>query len=260
MPFTQWLLLRIPSLILGFLIVGSAVLISILGLLIVRKLIPHHRLKLHNDVAGPIFGTIGVVYAVLLAFTVVIVWENFDKTELNVQKEANCLVDLYRDAEVFPLSCRQSIRKELDEYAKGVTQEEWKAMAIGEPSASVNRIVKGMWQVYSNYLPQTETEKAFFQESVHKLNELDELRRMRLIDARTGVNELLWFVLVVGGLITIFFAFIFGAENLKAQIIMTVFLAVLISLILFTILSLDFPFTGSLTISKDIFERIIINR
>jgi hypothetical protein len=40
------------------------------------------RLKLNNEVAGFKFSVIGVLYAALLAFVVVAVWENYKKVVL----------------------------------------------------------------------------------------------------------------------------------------------------------------------------------
>jgi hypothetical protein len=94
MPFTQMLLFYIPTMVLGAITVAVFIILSVGGLLLVRQFVPHQRLKVHNDVAGSIFGTLGMAYTVLLAFVVVIVWQNFDKSNLNVQREANCLADL----------------------------------------------------------------------------------------------------------------------------------------------------------------------
>jgi len=259
MPFNQQIILKIPAVILGVVVIGSAVILSVAGVLIVRRHIPHHKLKIHNDVAGPIFATLGVVYAVLLAFVVVIVWEDFDRSRSHIQHEANCLVGLYRDAEGFSPDFKNQVRGLLNNYAETVVNEEWKTMARGELSPAVGAIMRNMWLVYSNYVPRTEGEKTFFDESVRKLNDLSELRGSRLMDAKTGVHPLLWFVLIVGGTVTIMFTFLFGAENLSAQLAMTTLLAVLISLILFTILAMDFPFTGGVSISPEPFTQIRAN-
>ena len=63
MPFTQTLLFYVPTLILGLSIVTIFVILSVGGLFIVRQFVPHHKLKVHNDVAGPIFEALGVAYA-----------------------------------------------------------------------------------------------------------------------------------------------------------------------------------------------------
>ena len=109
---------------------------------------------------------------------------------------------------------------------------------------------------YSSYEPKTESEKIFLAESVRKLNDAGELRRLRIADSRTGIHPILWLILLTGGVITISFTFFFGAENLLAQIMMASMLAVVIGLILFTILLLDFPFTGGLNIPSDAFKLI----
>ena len=64
MPITQLLILKIPNALLALMIVGGAVLFSVLGLLLVRRLIHRGLFKEHHDVAGPIFGVLGAVYAV----------------------------------------------------------------------------------------------------------------------------------------------------------------------------------------------------
>ncbi len=151
------------------------------------------------------------------------------------------------------------MRTLLNEYAKAVVDQEWKTMTRGESSLRVEEAVKKMFMLYSSYLPRTATEQAFFEESVGKLNQLDDFRTMRLMDSRSGINSLLWFVLVGGGVVVIVFTFFFGVENFNAQLITTVLLTVLISLFLFTILSMDYPFTGDISISPAAFKQITVN-
>ncbi len=85
MPLAQQILVGIPTAVLGLIMVAGGVLLALLGLVTARRFIPHHKLKTHNDVTGPIFGAMGTVYAVLLAFVLIVVWENFDKSKANVQ-------------------------------------------------------------------------------------------------------------------------------------------------------------------------------
>ena len=257
MPFTQSLLYYIPTPILGAIIVSVFITISVSGLLVVNRMVHHTKLKIHNDVAGPIFEALGMTYAVLLAFVVVIAWQSFDKSNLNVEKEANCLVDLYRDSAAFPENIKGQIRPLIKEYTDTVIGEEWKMLSKGDESPRAHELLKNIWIVYASYEPKTENEKIFLAESARKLNEAGELRRLRLMDSRTGIHPILWSVLIIGGLTTIMFTFFFGTENRTAQIMMAAMLALVISLILFTILLLDFPFTGGLNISSDAFKHIV---
>lgn len=69
---------------------------SILGLYLVRPLVPVERLKRNHEVAGFTFGVIGACYGLLLAFVIVAAWERFDRADEKVQGEAMALSSLYR--------------------------------------------------------------------------------------------------------------------------------------------------------------------
>jgi hypothetical protein len=71
-------LLKLPLSVLALLVVGLPVLLAVVGLLLVRSRVPHPRLQPHHDVAGYIYSGLAVLYAVLLAFVVIIVWEQFN--------------------------------------------------------------------------------------------------------------------------------------------------------------------------------------
>ncbi len=256
MFFTQQLLVNFSSFALCTMFILVAVVFAVCGLFVSRKIMPHYKLKLHNDVAGPLFSTVGVVYAVLLAFMVILVWGDFDKANINVEREAIRLVNLYRDSQAFGPELRNPARALFKEYAGLIINEEWKMLPFSQSSPKVSAAINQMFSLYSGYLPKNLTEQAFFTESVRNLNELVDLRMSRLIQTRTGVHPLLWFILIIGGMVTITFTFFFGSENFSSQIVMSVLLSILIALILFTILALDFPFGGSISISPNAFRQI----
>ena len=64
---------------------------------------------------------------------------------------------------------------------------------------------------------------------------------MRLVQAEEGLPTVLWVVLVVGGMVVVGFAYLFGMENTVAHALMVVALAGVIALGLFTIGAMDIP-------------------
>ncbi|HKQ99153.1 MAG TPA: hypothetical protein VJT09_00690, partial [Pyrinomonadaceae bacterium] len=86
----------------GVVVVGVSVLLAHLGLHLVRRKVPLTTLQAHHEVAGFIIGVLGAIYAVLLAFVVVVVWNQFEDAKAAVGREANKLNDLARMAEGFP--------------------------------------------------------------------------------------------------------------------------------------------------------------
>src|SRR5260370_5043169 len=90
---------------------------AVLGLLVVHPIIPHRLRSVHNDVSGFILATVGVVYAVLLAFIAVAVWQDFDRADHLVQTEANLVAELYRGTAALPDAAAQTLTHSLFLYA-----------------------------------------------------------------------------------------------------------------------------------------------
>lgn len=257
MSFIQILLTLIPASLLCFLMVVIYVALAVTGLLIIRKFYPHYKCKLHNDIAGFIFATVGVIYAVLLAFTVIITWQDFDKAQDVAINEANCIASLYRDATPFPVGFKAFLQGELKNYVNAIINEEWQMMAKGQKSANVQKIQEKLWQLYGSFQPKNETQKIFLAESVKKMNQAGEMRRQRIVYASEGIHPLLYFVLFVGSFITIAFTMLFGTENIIPHLIMTSLLAAMIAITLFTVMAMDYPFTGDISIQPDVFTNML---
>ncbi len=257
MPFIQILLVHIPAWVLCLLMVVLYVAIAMAGLIIIRKFYPHYKCKLHNDIAGFIFATLGVIYAVLLAFTVIITWQDFDKAQDVTINEANYIASLHRDATPFPAAFRAELKSELTKYVRAIVDEEWQMMAKGQRSEAVQQIQEKIWQLYGSLQPKNEPQKIFLMESVQKMNQASEMRRQRLVYASEGIHPLLYFVLIAGSFITIAFTMLFGTENIIPHLIMTSLLAAMIAITLFTVIAMDYPFTGNISIRPDVFTNML---
>jgi hypothetical protein len=257
MPFQQWILVAVPTWVTISVLFAAAVATAIGGVLLVRHYFKVDYFKRHHDIAGPIFNTIGVVYAVLLGFVLIVVWQSFDETRNNVILEANYYGDIYRDLVGLPEPFRGQAREALTLYIDAIIEDEWPVMAVGERSIKVQDLSTANWKLFASYEPVTESQKIFYQQILTKMNQAGELRRQRLADAASGINPALWFVLLAGGIITIAFTFFFGSDNMKAQMIMTTLLSLLIVLILFTTMNLDYPFSGDVHIGPQSFEQVL---
>ena len=70
--------------------------------------------------------------AVLLAFVVIVVWEDLGTAEERSSHEAGVFGDLMRDTTFMNEPLRSEFRKELLEYGHSVIEQEWPRMANGE--------------------------------------------------------------------------------------------------------------------------------
>jgi hypothetical protein len=240
----------------GVLLVGATILFAIAGTLLARRRFAVEILERHNEVAGFIYAVIGVVYAVLLGFTALIVWEQYEKAHTHVEQEANELADLFRDARAFPDGIRQELEKQIRAYARLVVEKEWQAMAEGGSSRETWEAYNQLSQTYQGFRPQNDYENAWYEQSLARLNQLGDHRQLRLLSSQLGLPGAMWVVLLGAGVVTISFSFLFGTRHAAAHVVMTSGLAITIGLVLFSILTLDHPFAGITRLEPDAFRQV----
>jgi hypothetical protein len=238
-------------------VASAAGLYSIGLMLAARALFGVERLKLNNEVAGFKFAVVGVFYGVLLAFVVVSVWEDFHTTEAAVRNEAKAAVDLHRLTFALPVEGGAEIRQRLLSYTDHVRKFEWPSMALGKSSDDVARDLDQLSQAIFNVQPQGERELALYQDAIRLLTVITDNRNERLDSSDGSVPPVLWFVLIIGGAITLGYPAFFGSSNLWAQILMIAMLAVLVSFSLLLGLAFDYPFSGAVHISVSPFDKAL---
>jgi hypothetical protein len=231
--------------------------IAVGGTLWVRRAVGADVLARHNEVAGFVYAVIGVVYAVLLGFTAIIVWEEFREAQKGTIMEANAVADLYRSAQVFPADVRAEIETGLRNYAQLVLEDEWPAMEKGKPSSKAWDAYNELWRIYHEFKPQDENQRIWYVESVQRMNALGEQRRSRLLALDSRVPVVMWVVLLGAGALTVGFSFLFGTANARAHALITVALTLTIGGVLFSIVALEQPFAGITRIGPDAFEQVL---
>ena len=237
--------------LLGVVIVGMSVLLAHLGLRLVRRRVPLTVLETQHEVAGFIIGVLGAIYAVLLAFVVVAVWDQFGDAKIIVATEANQLTDLSRMAQGFPGPAQQRVLDGLKAYGQSVIDDEWKAMSDGEASQKTQAAMDYLWQLFREVEPQTNRENALYAESLARLNEMGDNRRLRIHASADDIPAVIQVLLWGGGLLIIVFTYFFGVKSIRSQALMTAALASEVAFLLFLVVALDNPFHGYLRLSPE---------
>ena len=236
-------LASLPLIVSAFLIVVLPTALAMCGPVLVRRRYSLERLTTNNEIAGFKFATVGVIYAVLIAFAVIIVWERFSDAEHAVVEEAGAAATMYRltAGEEPDL---QSVRGALSNYLSTALSEDWPQMATGHGSRGANRALNGVYAATLHLAQGNSRPPAVVIEVFNQLDRITQARRNRLHLAQGIVPRMLWSVLLTGGLLTVGFTFFFGTRNLGAQVLMTGILALIVFMGLFVIVTIDHPFTG----------------
>src|SRR5918992_388727 len=246
-----------PTWLQGTLIVGGSLLLALAGMFLVRRLVPHPVLREQNEVAGFLIAVLGVAYAVLLAFVVIAVWENYETAKTNVDTEANELAGVYFLASQLPEPQRTHVQDLARRYARVVVEEEWSMMEQGQTSPRADSLLRQLRSKLLEFDPSTEREQVLYEGGLTQLHDALDARRSRLLEVREGIPNLLWVVLVVGGVITVSFTYLFGLKSNLAHALMVAALTLLICGILFTIGEFDYTFSGVVEIRPDAFREVL---
>jgi hypothetical protein len=233
------------------------VLVAVWGLLLVQRLVPPERREEHNDVAGFIYAVLGVAYAVLLAFVAIAVWQDYKTAQASVESEANELAGVYFLDSRLPEPERTRVQDLAQTYARVVVEQEWPMMERGQTSARADALLRQLRLELLQFDPHTKGEQVLYERGLTDLHDVLDARRSRLLEVREGIPSLLWVVLVVGGVITVSFTYLFGLKSNVAHALMVAALTLLICAILLTIGEFDYPFSGVVEIRPDAFREVL---
>jgi hypothetical protein len=243
----------------GCVVVAVPTLLAMIGPIVVHRLVRLEILSVNNEVAGFKFATVGVLYAVLLAFAVILVWEHFSGAESNVTREAGAAATIYRLVGGVEGEPGQALRANLTTYLETAIREEWPAMEHGRESSALTSVLDNLYASALSYRPTDARDAALLQAILHQLDEMTEARRARILKATGIVPGIVWVVLCTGAVITIGFTFFFGTRNVRAQSLMTGGLALLVSSALLVVVAIDHPFSGSVKVGSDALALVLEN-
>jgi hypothetical protein len=241
----------------SLLVMVPSIVVCILVLWLVRKVVSTEALKKNHDVAGFTFSIIGVLYSVILGFTVINVQNRYSKAEENIQTEAMILADLYRTAAYLPVSSKKEIRGVLREYVSYIAGEEWENVKNKNAHLKAQKVMDQIWNSYYEVNPESQKMWVWYEESITKLDDLMNARISRQFTSWEHLSKMMWTLLIVGAMVTICFMFFFGLDNLRSQMLMTALLAGYLSFMLYLVFSLDHVFKGPEAIQPFAFQEIL---
>ncbi len=249
-----WFKFSMDTPLYGSLFVCSSMLISVLGLLIVRRFVNITWLKEHHEVASYFFLMIGTLYAVLIAFAIFVVWTQFQDAGTNLEREVNAVGDLSRMSAGLPEPQRSNVRDALLNYIHAVLEDEFPAMADGRESPRTWAAIEKLMVAFTA-APITDTKSQIYTaESLRHLNDLSNYRRIRLFTSRGTVPQLLWYLLFLGGIVLFAFTYFFGHESVAWQSAMTASLAGTLAFSLYLIMAFNGPFDGTTRVNPTPYE------
>lgn len=238
-------------------IVVGAGMVAVGLLWFARQWLPIEDLRASNNEVGNYLQTVGTIYAVLLAFVVSAVWQQFNEARSVVEREATEVVDLHRVIEGFQVGARRTLHDGLAAYLDAVIAREWSAMHRGDEATieAIGNELTVVWRGLHCYEPRSDCERTLHAEALTRFNDLSDARTSRLVAARTRMPPGLRLLLYVGAFVIVSSMFLLAVDRFAIHAVITGALAAAVSHVLYLVEDLDDAFSGLWRVSTAPFER-----
>ncbi|MFK0250332.1 hypothetical protein ACIQUM_36990 [Amycolatopsis azurea] len=212
----------------------------------------------NTDLLGVTLGIVGTLFALVVGFVVVVVWQSFTEAEQVATREANALADLERSSRGFPVRLRRQVQSAARTYARLVITEEWKAMESGGSSERAHAALVELWQVYT-MMGKPDLDHPIYAHSMSLLSDLDDSRRQRLLLATKKIPTVLWVHMAGNAIAVVLLAMMFLSNvSIEDRLIMLSMIGT-IALVMFLIGELACVFSGDLRVHCHAFSHVIAN-
>lgn len=245
---------HLPTWLLAILVIAAWMTFAGAGVLLVRPLVAKRLGERHHDVVVPLFLTTATMYAVVVAFMVVVVWERYADADASDREEATVLVTMYRETLSMPPPLDAHLRGHLRAYSAAVIDEEWPALAQGGGSQAVQHQLDGLYSDYLTASTLQTSQSVVYQPFLDNLNRLAELRANRLLSSQSSLPGALTFGLITGGVLTVANSALFVMQRRALQVVAATLMGAMIGTLLFVVMELDQPYGGGAALTPTDFQ------
>ena len=245
-----------PTWLWGGVVVLAFVAAACAGLVVFHRLVHLEIRKAHNELAGFTVAIVAVTYAVLLAFIAIATWESYTRAGEVVDREAAFVGNIYRDTVALPADVGREMRTDLQQYVHMVIEQEWPEQQKGEPPAAGWEPLYRLHAAIVTLHPQTMGEQVVEAELLKVLNDLYGARANRLSAIEGHIPDAVWWLILLGGMITTGYMYLFGFHDFRMHLVMTAAVSASLALVVVLIMALDWPFRGAVSISPDAFVKV----
>lgn len=198
---------------------------------------------------------ISTFFLAVVAFVVVICWQQYDNAHSHTVTEANALTNTYWAARGLPDPERGKVEHLVRDYTSRVVDQEWQVMdrehRLSRPAQDTLDTLRDTVAAVHSEDPTVSDRRA---SALTSLDQVAEARHDRAIDAEYGMPGFLYAALWFGTILLLISPVLTGIRVTKRSVAMIALLGVLVGSATFQIYQLDHPFSGGDVVGKDAFR------
>lgn len=228
-----------------------------LGVVFVR---PFFRLLLRrqaglNDLVGYVLSSHCAFFGLLLGLLAVAAYQTLSDVEKTVNREAGFLRAIYRSVTSYPEPLRSETLPLIREYTRYVIEDAWPLQRRGIVSADGVSRMNAIQEKLFGFDPRTKAQEIFHTQTIAQFAEMAEVRRARVQSIDAGIPPLMWYVVMVGALITILLLWMLDMR-LIPHLMLSGVLAFFLSTVICLIFVMDKPFRGEISVGPDAYKAV----
>ena len=179
--------------------------VSVAAFFVARRWLDSWRTESSSAIVVAVGAMVMTLFALVLAFAAVNLYDGYRSASGNVEEEANALGEIMRDARAFPVAQRDLVDRRIVDYIDVVTKVEFPAMRVGDTSRTHAAVpaTDALFAAFQSYNPRSNAQQAFYGSAVGKLNDLVTLRRDRISASNSSLPRAFTALLVLTALVSI---------------------------------------------------------
>lgn len=245
----------LPIVVMALTIMGAVVAIGWLLVMLVIRCANARLRQAYLDLPPAVCGALMAGQVILCALLASSVWKDFGSAQQAVLQEARALnfASTLVDEKTNP-----DWRPAIAAYAKAVTQSEWQTMSDGVEDAGARRILDDIHRmVILGWPAQTVSMRSALGSA---LQEIEVARQNRLIAAVDFIPDEVWLSVLLSALAVLLFSAMLLSHVPDAARITATLLGVVIGIMWFSVLAVDRPFVGKISVSSAPIAKLAVQR
>ena len=254
---SDWLL-NLPVLWMAVVVFAATYLLAASIYWVVTRLAVNDRARAFKAVSPGMLPPLGILFALLVGFIAVEVWNNYEKAKVAVATEASALRDMVLLAGTFPEEQKTRIYALVDRHIEVAVNEGWPGMARHRMTLSTlaTSLIEAL-HVTLELKPADDSQRIARSEMVKAIDTAADARRQRIVISQSAVGTVKWAGILLMGLCTLVaIAMVHSDNRLACAIALTLF-ATGVAMSLLLIAAYSRPFTGEISVGPDLLKQVI---
>jgi Protein of unknown function (DUF4239) len=236
--------------VLAVVFVGGVVILAVGASVLVSRRLASWRSRSAAEVILGVSAMAMTLFALVLAFVVVNLYDDYTSASGDVTDEANALGAIVQNARAFPAPDRRSINRAVATYVREVRTREFETLADGEHDPVADARALAIVAAVQAYEPRTATQTNYGA-AADQLNVFLGERDNRVAKAGTEIPVPLLGLLVFLAITTITVSLFIQTHRASVDMAIVVVVSVIVGSGLLTAMILQYPYSGAIAVKSD---------